>query len=180
MPAGAGRQGCGGDIVTDRLRLRVLRTADAPMLCRLLNDASDGPGTLPDMTGPCSEENARHWIAHRSRAGVCGLAVTHGTFPTLMGIAGWGGSSHIPRLFLWLGAAYRRQGFGREAMAALLAHLERRDATHAEVLCAPDDGRAQAFLDRAGFACLGDGPGPTPGSTARHYLYDFPPWPDRV
>lgn len=180
MSANAGRRGCGGDIVTERLRLRVLRGDDAPMLCRLIKGAPGGRETLPEMDGPCTEDDARVWIARRSRAGVCGLAVTHITFPTLMGITGWGGSSHIPRLFLWMGEAYRGQGFGREVMNALLDHLERRDATHAECLCDPDDRRAQAFLEHAGFASIGDGPGQGPGTIARHFLYDFPPWPDRV
>lgn len=179
MPTGGARNGC-TDIVTDRLRLRPLRGDDAAFLCRLLADEPGARPVLPDMDGPCGEEAARHWIAHRSRAGTCGLAITHGTFPTLMGIAGWGGSSHIPRLFLWLGAAYRGQGFGREVLEAVLRRLEDRDASHAEILCGPDDAAAQAFVEQAGFTAIGDGPGAAPGSIARHYLYDFPPWPDRV
>lgn len=171
---------CGGEIITERLRLRPLQEDDAALLCRLFKDDATGRQTLPDMAGPCTEDAARQWVAHRSRAGTCGLAITHGTFPTLMGIAGWGGSSHIPRLFLWLGPDYRRQGFAAEAIAALLDRLESRDATHAEMLCPVDDARSQAFLVAAGFACLGDGPGQAPGQMARHYLYDFPPWADRV
>ncbi len=179
MPSGGLRNGC-EELVTDRLRLRLLRAGDAGFLCRLAEDAPEMAAVLPDMTGPCDETRAARWIAHRSRAGTCGLAVLHGTFPTLLGIAGWGGSSHIPRLFLWLGAAYRGQGFGLEILTALLRHLESRDASHAEMLCAPGDVAARAFLERVGFTAIGEGPGGAPGAVACHYLYDFPPWTDRV
>jgi RimJ/RimL family protein N-acetyltransferase len=170
-------------IRTPRLLLRRMTPGDAPALARLLGRDADPLRVLPHMAAPGDEAAAAEWIARRDRQGARLYAVIHLPFETFLGFAGFGGSSHIPLLGLWIGRPYRRNGFGREVLRAVIDHVERLGAMHIQAELFPEDAASRALLESLDFKLLGvEARGQGGGAPAREvaqYLRDLPQFPLR-
>lgn len=137
-----------------RIALRPLATADSTAVSRLLG--RDGVSAFAELADAADEATVEQWISRRLGLGTRLLAVSQMTFGTLIGVAELGGSQNMPRLRLWIGRAYRRNGFGLEVLAEVLRQLDDHGVRFLEAHCPATDGESAAFLSRAGFRHLGD------------------------
>jgi ribosomal-protein-alanine N-acetyltransferase len=115
-------------LYTERLRLRCYEITDLPELVSLAGDwqVAQWLGTLPH---PYDEGAGREWIglvkADHASGQPCRFAVALKQSNKLIGGIGLDrddGGSGTAELGYWLGRQYWRQGYGREAAAAMIDH----------------------------------------------------------
>lgn len=166
----------GAKVITERLLLRPLAAEDARFFCRLMSDDPDSLALFIESGEPCHEDGAKAWIARRDALGGETFAIVHPTFETFMGIIAYGGSSHVPRLMLWIGAPYRGHGYGHEALAAIVDRISWTGAILVESECRAENDVARDLLTRHDFREMGlearqGGNGAS--LSIRHFLLDL-------
>jgi 8-oxo-dGTP diphosphatase len=105
-------------IATERLTLRPLEEKDAEALARLANDKRVAQ-TLARLPFPYTLQDAHHFINYAKKATRekkhINLAIIHRAEQTLLGVIGL-----EEEVGYWLGHEYWGQGYGKEAMKALV------------------------------------------------------------
>jgi RimJ/RimL family protein N-acetyltransferase len=151
-------------IETVRLRLRSYRDGDLADLVALAGNW-EVARWLATMPHPYSEKDGRAWIAHVQRDHATGrprsFAVARKENDRLVGGCGLDGSpgddSQEIALGYWLGQPYWGHGYGREAVAAIVAHGFR-TLGHETIRAYTDPGNAasQKVLLACGLKGAGD------------------------
>lgn len=143
---------------TPRLVLRPVEPADAGPLAALLAGDSDGIAMTANIPDPATEEGTRAWIARLRESGSLtwsAWTVVERRTGQPVGVVGSvdadSPADTWPEIGYWIGLAHRYQGFGGEAVAALLTHLAENGAGGAVAEVFPDNAASLALLRRLGF-----------------------------
>jgi RimJ/RimL family protein N-acetyltransferase len=146
-------------ITTSRLRIAPLQPADAPAL-RAITDDPAVIGAIHFLRAPFTLADAEALI----RGGIHGVEQFLGVWQgeTLIGVAGTGRRGAAIEVGYWFGSRYWGQGFGGEAVGAVVAAL-RREHPEAAIIaeCRRDNRASWRLLERLGFRAAG--PGERPG-----------------
>ena len=151
-------------IDTPRLRLRVYHDEDLPDLVRLAG-AWEVATWLSAMPHPYTEDHGREWIAHVRLAHAAGspraFAIALKESGRLIGGAGLDGSSGDGNgqwsLGYWLGLPYRKRGYAREAVTAVIGYgFCTLGLDTVQAVTDPDNAASQAVLLACGLSKVGD------------------------
>jgi len=147
---------------TPRLILRPVEPDDAGPLAALLAGDSAGIAMTAGIPDPATEGGTRAWIAGVRRHGGHAWTIVRRDTGQPVGVTGWvEGCPHpadadtLPEIGYWIGQAHRRQGFGGEAVAALLAQLAGTGARGAVAEVFLENAASLALLRRLGFRVSG-------------------------
>jgi ribosomal-protein-alanine N-acetyltransferase len=151
-------------IDTARLRLRAYQDDDLSDLVRLAG-AWEVAGWLSTLPHPYTEDHGREWIGHVREAHAAGspraFAVSLKESGRLIGGAGLDGitgdASSKPSLGYWLGLPYRKQGYAREAMGAVIDYgFNTLGLETLRAVTDPENVASQAVLLSCGLWKVGD------------------------
>lgn len=151
-------------IDTARLRLRAYCDADLLDLVSLAG-VWDVASWLSALPYPYTEEHGREWIAHVHQAHAMGnpraFAVALKESDRLIGGVGLDGSSgdgsDEPSLGYWLGVPYRKHGYAREAVGAVISYgFGTLGLDTIRAVTDPDNAASQAVLLACGLRKVGD------------------------
>lgn len=146
-------------LTTPRLMLRLVEPDDAGPLAALLAGDSDGIAMTARIPDPATEEGTRDWIVRVRGEGSHACTIVHRDSGQPLGVAGWMGcdspADRMPEIGYWIGHAHRRRGFGREAVAGVLAHLAHNGARGAVAEVFLENAASLALLRRLGFRASG-------------------------
>lgn len=149
----------GALLTTPRLMLRPVEPDDAGPLTALLAGDSGGIAMTARIPDPATEEGTRAWIDGVLRGDGHACTIIHRNSGQPLGVAGWmacdSPADRMPEIGYWIGRAHRRQGFGGEAVAALLAHLAGSGARGAVAEVFLENAASLALLLRLGFRVSG-------------------------
>lgn len=149
----------GALLTTPRLMLRRVEPDDAGPLAALLAGDSAGIAMTARIPDPATEEGTREWIDGVLRDGGHAFTIIHRDGGQPLGVAGWMGcdspADSMPEIGYWIARAHRRRGFGREAVAGVLAHLAQNGARGAVAEVFLDNAASLALLLRLGFRASG-------------------------
>ena len=118
----SGVAGSGPVLDTARLRLRPLRIADAEAVATLSGDWAVAQYTAR-IPHPYSTAAAASWISANDEANETALAIERRSDGSFIGCCGY--SPDEPgtvEIGYWIGRPFWRQGYGSEAVAAVIAH----------------------------------------------------------
>jgi RimJ/RimL family protein N-acetyltransferase len=151
-------------IGTSRLWLRAYRDDDLPDLVSMAG-TWEVASWLSALPFPYTEDHGREWIAHVRQAHAAGspraFAIALKGSDRLIGGAGLDGrsgdGSSEPSLGYWLGLPYRKQGYAREAVGAVIGYGFRTlglDTMRA--VTDPENAASQEILLACGLRKVGD------------------------
>jgi RimJ/RimL family protein N-acetyltransferase len=144
-----------GEIVTERLQLRLLTEDDAPHFVRLFEHDWDAVKQTGRMPYPVTEPAMRDWIAlHAAGSSRTFLMIRREDGAALGGV-GFGGLGDVHELGYALGRAYWGQGYATEGVLAMIEHARALGLKALEAFTFIENPASARVLRKAGFADLG-------------------------
>ncbi|HEY6968920.1 MAG TPA: GNAT family N-acetyltransferase [Candidatus Angelobacter sp.] len=142
-------------LCTRRLRLRLLKPADAPEIARLLVRDSEAVQMTASMTDPMTEVAALDWIERRTSTDQHVFAILLVNSGEFIGSIGLGGAREMPYVGYWLGRPHWNQGYATEALQALIDYARWQGITSLQADTFPDNPASARVLAKAGFKNVG-------------------------
>jgi ribosomal-protein-alanine N-acetyltransferase len=149
-------------IETERMTLRLPQHGDYPAWAALRRDSADflvpwEPAWAEDHLSRRAFTNRVHWSARAEAAGsALPLFMVRRADETLLGAITLdnirGGPAQAGTLGYWIGQPFARQGYMREAIAAVVYHaFVTMDLSRIEAACLPENVASRGLLEKCGF-----------------------------
>jgi RimJ/RimL family protein N-acetyltransferase len=162
------------EIVTDRLRLRLLSADDAPAFVRLFQNDWDAVKQTGRMPYPVTEPAMRDWIALHAAGSSRTFLMARKEDGAALGGVGFGGLGDVHELGYALGRAYWNQGYATESVLAMIEYARALGLKALQAFTFVENPASARVLRKAGFADLGvarrDYPMRGGVRRVRHYL----------
>ena len=142
-------------LCTKRLRLRLLKPADAAEITRLLGNDGEAVQMTASMRNPMTEEAALDWIERRTSADQHVFAILLVSSGEFIGSIGFGGSREMPYVGYWIGRPHWNQGYATEAVHGLIEYARWLRIPSLQADTFPDNPASARVLSKAGFANTG-------------------------
>ena len=142
-------------LCSKRLRLRLLKLADAPEIVRLLGNDSEAVQMTASMRDPMTEEAARDWIDRRTSADQHVFAILLASSGEFIGSIGFGGPDEIPYVGYWIGRPHWNRGYATEAVKCLIAYARWLGIPSLQADTFPNNPASARVLLKTGFVKTG-------------------------
>lgn len=142
-------------LCTKRLRLRLLKSTDAPEIARLLLNDSEAVQMTASMRDPMTEEAARDWIERRTSSDQHVFAILLASSGEFLGSIGLGGAKEMPYIGYWIGRPHWSQGFATEAVQALIEYARWLGIPTLQADTFPNNPASARVLAKVGFVNTG-------------------------
>jgi RimJ/RimL family protein N-acetyltransferase len=143
-------------LCTKRLRLRQLRSADAPEIARLLVNDSEAVQMTASMSDPMTEAAASDWIERRtSSSDQHVFAILLASSGEFLGSIGLGGPKEIPYLGYWIGRPHWNRGYATEAVHGMIEYARWLGTPSLQADTFPNNPASARVLAKAGFVNTG-------------------------
>lgn len=138
-----------------RLCLRPLTLDDAQHYARLLGNDSASVQMTATHPDPCTEEAARHWLAHRLAGDEQMFAITRLPDGEFVGAIGLLTVAPTGVVGYWIGRAYGGQGYATEALQLLINAARDQGVNRLRAETFPTNTASQRVLLKTGFVFVG-------------------------
>jgi len=142
-------------LCTKRLRLRLLKPADAAEIARLLLNDSEAVQMSASMSDPMTEAAALDWIERRTSPDQHVFAILLVSSGQFIGSIGFGGAREMPYVGYWLGRQHWNQGYATEAVQALVEYARWLGIPSLQADTFPNNPASARVLAKVGFANTG-------------------------
>jgi RimJ/RimL family protein N-acetyltransferase len=143
------------EIVTERLRLRLLTPDDAPHFVRLFQDDWDAVKQTGRMPYPVTEPAMRDWIALHATGLSRTFLMARKEDGAALGGVGFGGLGDVHELGYALGRPYWSQGFATEGVLAMIEYARALGLKALQAFIFVENPASARVLRKAGFTDLG-------------------------
>ena len=166
-------------LVTDRIRLRPLESADAAGIVRLLGRDQEAVLRTAAIPWPVEEEASRRWIAARKGKAANAFTVLRREDGEFLGGAGFSlgqaGSEDegVAEIGYWIGRPHWNQGYASEAVGLLLGLAASLGAVQASARVFPSNRASERVLVKNGFELIGEEQGDYPRRGGRRIVVRY-------
>jgi RimJ/RimL family protein N-acetyltransferase len=143
------------EIVTERLRLRLLMAEDAPHFVRLFQNDWDAVKQTGRMPYPVTEPAMRDWIALHAVGPSRTFLMARKEDGAPLGGVGFGGLGDVHELGYALGRPYWGQGYATEGVLAMVEYARMLGLRALEAFTFVENPASARVLSKAGFTDLG-------------------------
>jgi ribosomal-protein-alanine N-acetyltransferase len=143
------------EIVTERLRLRLLAADDAPDFVRLFQNDWDAVKQTGRMPYPVTEPAMRNWIALHATGLSRTFLMARKEDGAALGGVGFGGLGDVHELGYALGRPYWSQGFATEGVLAMIEYARALGLKALQAFIFVENPASARVLRKAGFTDLG-------------------------
>jgi [ribosomal protein S5]-alanine N-acetyltransferase len=143
------------EIVTERLRLRLLIAEDAPHFVRLFENDWDAVKQTGRMPYPVTEPAMRDWIALHAAGPSRTFLMARKEDGAALGGVGFGGIGDVHELGYALGRPYWGQGYATEGVLAMIEYARALGLKALQAFTFVENPASARVLRKAGFADLG-------------------------
>jgi ribosomal-protein-alanine N-acetyltransferase len=153
--AGEGDSEPSPEVVTERLRLRLLSTDDAPHFVRLFQNDWDAVKQTGRMPYPVTEPAMRDWIALHAAGSSRTFLMARKEDGAALGGVGFGGLGDVHELGYALGRPYWGQGYATEGVLAMIDYARSLGLKALQAFTFLENPASARVLRKAGFTELG-------------------------
>jgi RimJ/RimL family protein N-acetyltransferase len=139
-----------------RVELRPLAVSDAAAMAALLEHDAEATAMTARIPVPCTEDEARTWIAGVSGAPAHTFAIVRREGGDFLGAVGFVLLPEATGLGYWIGRRFWGQGYATEAASLAVAHARALGATRLEAETFPENTASARVLTKLGFRCIGE------------------------
>jgi [ribosomal protein S5]-alanine N-acetyltransferase len=143
------------EIVTERLRLRLLTADDAPHFVRLFQNDWDAVKQTGRMPYPVTEPAMRDWIALHAAGASRTYLMARKEDGAALGGVGFGGIGNVHELGYALGRPYWGQGYATEGVLAMIEYARSLGLKALQAFTFVENPASARVLRKAGFTDLG-------------------------
>ena len=142
-------------IITGRLRLRLITLDDAPHFVRLFQNDWDAVKQTGRMPYPVTEPAMRDWIALHAAGASRTFLMARNEDGAALGGVGFGGIGDVHELGYALGRPYWGQGYATEGVFAMIEYARSLGLKAVQAFTFVENPASARVLGKAGFTDLG-------------------------